>query len=113
MKIDPELKFKWTSALRSGEYKQGKGYLEDDGKFCCLGVLCKVAGLPTKKEDEEFGNTPIEWIPKNDVLPSFLCDCTETTETLSQMNDGYRDGLTYREAPKTFNQIADYIDANL
>lgn len=32
----------WIAALRSGLYKQGRNYLELDGKFCCLGVLCHV-----------------------------------------------------------------------
>jgi hypothetical protein len=32
----------WIAALRSGQYKQGQIYLEADGKFCCLGVLCHV-----------------------------------------------------------------------
>ncbi|WP_395138355.1 hypothetical protein [Schlegelella aquatica] len=32
----------WIAALRSGQYKQGRSYLELDGKFCCLGVLCHV-----------------------------------------------------------------------
>lgn len=37
----------WVAALRSGEYKQGKGLLRRPGKtgdkFCCLGVLCEMA----------------------------------------------------------------------
>lgn len=32
----------WVAALRSGQYKQGRYYLELDGKFCCLGVLCHM-----------------------------------------------------------------------
>lgn len=32
----------WIAALRSGQYKQGRAYLEAGGKFCCLGVLCHV-----------------------------------------------------------------------
>jgi hypothetical protein len=36
----------WTTALRSDEYKQGRGQLkrEKDGEtcFCCLGVLCDL-----------------------------------------------------------------------
>ena len=35
---------RWVEALRSGEYEQGKHFLEKDGKFCCLGVLCKIEG---------------------------------------------------------------------
>lgn len=37
----------WVKALRSGEYKQGYGYLHykrgGKDKFCCLGVLCDLA----------------------------------------------------------------------
>tara|TARA_R110000851_G_scaffold53830_1_gene127593 strand:+ start:3295 stop:3636 length:342 start_codon:yes stop_codon:yes gene_type:complete len=29
-------------ALRSGEYKQARGVLQDTGGFCCLGVMCDV-----------------------------------------------------------------------
>lgn len=39
---------KWVEALRSGEYKQGKGALrvprnDDRDAFCCLGVACDLA----------------------------------------------------------------------
>lgn len=34
----------WIKALRSGYYRQGKFKLEtSDGRFCCLGVACKLA----------------------------------------------------------------------
>ena len=33
---------KWTAALRSGDYTQGKGALHRNGAFCCLGVLCDL-----------------------------------------------------------------------
>lgn len=40
--MNPEIKAAWLTALRSGEYRQGKGRLEcSDGSFCCLGVLAK------------------------------------------------------------------------
>lgn len=29
----------WINALRSGKYRQGKGFLCRKGKYCCLGVL--------------------------------------------------------------------------
>jgi hypothetical protein len=36
-----ELKEKWVTALRSGEYQQGQNYLhvESNNSYCCLGVL--------------------------------------------------------------------------
>ncbi len=37
---------RWSAALRSGKFKQGRGTLRlDDGKgqrWCCLGVLCEL-----------------------------------------------------------------------
>lgn len=36
----------WVEALRSGKYKQGKGCLRYGDNYCCLGVLCEVAGIP-------------------------------------------------------------------
>lgn len=38
-----EVRTLWVEKLLGGEYKQGKGYLQNDGKFCCLGVLCELA----------------------------------------------------------------------
>lgn len=45
----------WVEALRSGKYKQGKGWLrqEEPGvepTFCCLGVLCDLSGQGRWKE---------------------------------------------------------------
>ena len=33
----------WVSALRSGDYEQGRNNLRRGDKFCCLGVACEVA----------------------------------------------------------------------
>jgi hypothetical protein len=58
-----EIADKWIAALRSGKYKQTKGYLCVDKEFtqapitykpghCCLGVLCEIAieeGLEIEK----------------------------------------------------------------
>jgi hypothetical protein len=41
--MDAKIKADWIKALRSGEYEQGMGKLQVDGKFCCLGVLCELA----------------------------------------------------------------------
>ena len=41
--MNPEIKALWITALRSGEYKQGRSSLNVDDKFCCLGVLCDLA----------------------------------------------------------------------
>ena len=43
MGMNPVAKAMWLTALRSGDYKQGKGALNKNGKFCCLGVLCEIS----------------------------------------------------------------------
>lgn len=35
--MDPIERTKWTTALRSGQFQQGRKYLKCDG-YCCLGV---------------------------------------------------------------------------
>lgn len=43
---------KWYLALLSEDYEQGKGALQKDGKYCCLGVACEVAianGVPVER----------------------------------------------------------------
>ena len=44
---------KWIAALRSGNYKQGKGYLKKGDCHCCLGVLCEVAGIKPEFDPEK------------------------------------------------------------
>ena len=40
--MKPEIKQMWVDALRSGEFEQADGQLRDDGRYCCLGVLCEL-----------------------------------------------------------------------
>lgn len=42
MVLDPAFKEKWLSALRSGRWTQGKGFLNLGSTYCCLGVACDV-----------------------------------------------------------------------
>ena len=58
--MDTAIKTKWLAALRSGEYKQARGSLEEvqDGEscFCCLGVLCDLAakeGIVVRAERDQ------------------------------------------------------------
>ena len=46
----------WVKALRSGDFKQGRKQLVNrvngSDVFCCLGVLCDLAGIP--RPDGQF-----------------------------------------------------------
>lgn len=100
----------WVASLRSGKYIQGKGKLNCDGKFCCLGVLCELAleqGATVRKYMyDEY--TPISY------------DDTETFPPLSVtnwagLNNRYGEGKDFSLADlndkgTSFNEIADIIE---
>lgn len=51
-KMNPKDKKTWTTALRSGKYKQGSGQLVNyaGDKHCCLGVAqCAIGGRQPKR----------------------------------------------------------------
>ena len=96
MTMDPAIKKKWVAALRSGEYEQGQGYLQKDGKFCCLGVLCHVCGA-----EESLGRLT-DW-PDANTTDSSRLTWPEVNE-LAAMNDD--DNLSFPE-------IADWIEEHL
>lgn len=55
LKLKPEIKARWLTALRSDKYTQGKYNLRRQDKFCCLGVLGDLAvqdGLASWSEDQ-------------------------------------------------------------
>lgn len=53
---------KWLAALRSGEYKQGKGSLKSHEGYCCLGVLqCALDGdVEYERYTIPMAKTPLE-----------------------------------------------------
>ena len=106
----------WVKLLRSGEYKQGTGFLKQQEeasappRYCCLGVLCEVqASLKSKISAMEYWGLKFNngrftprgqaiWppsIPENSVL-------LRSKTSLADLND----------AGATFDQIADFIELN-
>lgn len=103
--MTPELKAKWITALRSGEYTQGQNYLKANGNYCCLGVLCEVYGgfkETTRPTGASLFNGGVALF--NDEMLDAVGLKFRTAENLMQMNDAYR---------KSFNEIADWIEENL
>jgi len=49
-----EIAERWVSALRSGEYKQGRLYLKSERGYCCLGVLCDILGVEWAIDDRKI-----------------------------------------------------------
>lgn len=44
--MDKKIKRNWVKSLLSGEYQQGRQEFLSNNKYCCLGVLCEIAGIP-------------------------------------------------------------------
>lgn len=99
-KLPEDFKKKWVAALRSGEYKQGKGtlYRENNDTHCCLGVACRIAGM------ENDTIAALDYIPIRYNIPDFLIGEEEIPLTLSSMND---------EKVLPFTEIADWIEKHL
>jgi hypothetical protein len=102
--VDPEIKAKWVEALRSGRYQQATGKLMTEEGYCCLGVLCEVAGLPIALDGfnvvgADLGEDDNGYRPINELVGG-----RDLVALLYEMNDDER---------KTFPEIADYIEANL
>lgn len=100
---------KWCQALRSGKYKQGKLQLETpSGRFCCLGVACKVF-IPLDKQILFPDMTHLLGIfPRSqDACPHWLGDMVlefriKTGKSITSLNDS--EGFT-------FDEIADILEA--
>jgi hypothetical protein len=131
----------WLDALRSGDYGQTKEQLGDGkGNYCCLGVLCEVAGISSDLVSSEGSLLQYAFPVPEDVQQAFFLSDTSYAESclpdfalniiledleLSQVVGGMDDGpggtehsdkLVNRlmtlndEGGWTFEQIADYIE---
>jgi hypothetical protein len=119
MNMRTEIKNKWVSALRSGEYKQTFDTLRDNYGFCCLGVLCDLyidQSEDFTEEQRSYWNNAHEFLVAKDpnydnevaVLPASVMnwagmktsDGTIGLDSLASLND---QGME-------FDQIADVID---
>jgi hypothetical protein len=98
--MNAELKQKWVTALRSGEYKQAQKRLKVGDAYCCLGVLCHIAGYRIIEKDDMI--VAGEHVRDYRVLGDLGLD-PDLRQPLITMND---DG-------KTFGEIAAYIEFNL
>src|SRR6185437_7486402 len=122
--MNPEVKDLWTGGLRSGEFTQGKGYLDKDGKQCCLGVLCILAvraGVEVDVFTDEDGTVSYDG---HDLLlpPSVMAwaGLDDENPAVTYVEDGpfgpQSDGLGYvndEVEGGTFERIAGLIDAQL
>ncbi len=110
-----EYRARVLAALRSGEYKQGRGALRSSGRFCCLGVICDTLKEELELEEEQrasgvvlYGGMQVR-TPHSVVEALGLYGCfgepahpDPATYSLARLND---------EERKTFAEIADILEA--
>ena len=100
---------KWIVALRSGEYKQGKGVLAiqegDTVAFCCLGVAGHLCGYTANDMYMKGYLYPDKFpaVPKE--LEHVFEDQFKADVPLWKILQGMNDHKMF-----TFDQIADYLE---
>lgn len=107
------LKVKWLEGLRGEKYRQGTGYLKTKKDFCCLGVLCDVAGLGWDGVDGALVYNVKDTTAAKKLttrLKSQLGLSSADVEVLMSMNDG--DGV-FTTNSRSFAEIADWIELNV
>ncbi len=123
--LEKELKEKWLTALRSGEYAQGKGLLckvdaEGNTRYCCLGVLLEVIhGKEVWTNDRKVSGTIWRgYTDGNDGHRTYARDIMPHPQTLIDLGVSHEEKgtplPTMNDGGKfTFPQIADWIEDNL
>lgn len=108
-KLPKAFKTKWLKALRSGTFIQGVHALETlEGKFCCLGVACRIQHPRIKLKDKGLLTESSRNFKRlRDInVPNLLkgnTDDNPIVAKLTRMNDG----------GKSFKVIANWIEKNL
>jgi hypothetical protein len=109
--MDAQLKAKWVEALRSGKYRQTTGNLREERTtrrygYCCLGVLCHVAGSKWRHGVPVLGETIMEAQGEAylsyDALKLTGLDDTQQRVLADKNDEG-----------SSFAEIADYIESSL
>ena len=108
MKSREELRVLWIAALRSGDYRQGKGCLKTpDGAYCCLGVLCEIAGIIDEDgqligaHSNSIGIMSADFAEHMGVTPNGMHRSGDWSRQLTIMND---------QLGFSFTLIADALD---
>ena len=112
----------WIAALRSNKYEQGQQYLHNDGKYCCLGVLCDISGVGEWVEvDNSFYSFITDAaVEASEMLPDDLIDYpkwaldADTQTELTKLNDGWQeseDGAFNKVEPdQNYKKVIEYLD---
>ena len=133
LQMNPEIRAKWASKLRSGEFRQGVEYLAYDDpsdgvrKYCCMGVLCELAAEEGVVTGEVIENTVYYGADgDNRVLPEEVINWAELSDSNPDLrpykpSDKWYRGQQYQMSCAdandgerlSFSEIADLIDGGV
>ncbi len=107
--MNPEIKKQWVTALRSGEYKQGKScmmYFEKNiPHYCCLGVLNDLAFKAGATKDDGIG---LSFLTEEVVSWSGLKACSPSVNEVSLV---FLNDKSIGTGEEIFRHIADLLEA--
>lgn len=108
---------KWVAALRSGRYRQVKGYLRKGNSYCCLGVACELAvaagvidpaGVSAAKGD----NGTFLYAGNSIDLPLKVQEWLGLSSSIGFYDNGDHDSLVMaNDSGCRFPRIADIIES--
>lgn len=102
--MNKEIADKWTNALRSGKYEQGRQRLRSiDNKFCCLGVLCDLLNPSEwRQHDRETG-----YIYGPELAASFLPTSVIKMTEMNSWDGGIPETVIENEPFKSLDVLND------
>lgn len=125
--MNEAIKKEWVDALRSGQYKQGTGWLckevNGEREYCCLGVLTDLAiknGIDI--EVTAYLDDAISYDGESEFLPEVVMEWAEIRTRNGEfrgardeeMNSYFNMTLTdLNDAGEDFVELADYIEKYL
>jgi hypothetical protein len=106
---------RWIEALRSGQYEQGQNYLRVGSRYCCLGVLCEIAGVEAERalttDHYLFGECRDDRLLPNELAGTGLGLYGRLTTPVA-IDGGVLSCLTqFNDLGYSFAEIADVIEA--
>lgn len=124
-KLIPERKQEWIAALRSGEFTQGKGSLNLDNKYCCLGVACELAARAGIVSDRIIVRHPVtnsvfvrydgeaEYLPRSVRIWLFGSDDIQLRNPIIETKSQSPSLASLNDSGVSFSKIANYIEEQL
>jgi hypothetical protein len=111
--MNPQIKQKWVSALRSGEYQQTQERLRKEDGFCCLGVLCDLYIKENNVEWEIDEDDMYRYEKHFTVLPPSVVEWAGVEDSNPYVNGGIGTLSGLNDRGSTFEQIAYVIEEQL